>query len=150
VGAALVDFCIAFMALLVLMAWYRIMPTLHMLMVPVLIAMVTSAGLGIGTLLAALTVAYRDFKYVLPFLMQIWLFATPTVYMDIPDVVTTKTHILLMINPMVAIVSSFRAAMLGLPLPWGRLGISAVYCVVAIVVGCLYFRRVEDTFADVI
>ncbi|HUB27986.1 MAG TPA: ABC transporter permease [Tepidisphaeraceae bacterium] len=150
VGAALVDFGIALVALFVLMAWYHIMPTARMFMVLPLIALVTLAALGVGTLLAALTVAYRDFKYVLPFLMQVWLFATPTIYMDVSQTAGPRTHILMLLNPLVSIVSSFRAAMLGEPLPWRHLALASVYCVAAMLIGCLYFRRVEDSFADVI
>ena len=150
VGAALVDFAVAFGVLLVLMVWYRIMPGWQVFLVPVLILVVTLAALGVGTLLAALTVAYRDFKYVVPFLLQIWLFATPSVYMDVSATGSSRTQMLLWINPMVSVIASFRAVMLGQPLQWNHLLVSAAFCAAALIVGCLYFRKVEDSFADLI
>lgn len=85
VGAALVDFAIAFGMLLVLMAYYGVQPGWGLLLVPLLVPVLMFAALGVGTLLAALNVAYRDFKYTIPFLVQIWMFATPTVYMNLPQ-----------------------------------------------------------------
>ncbi|HTL30740.1 MAG TPA: ABC transporter permease [Tepidisphaeraceae bacterium] len=154
VGAAMVDFAIAFSVLLVLMAWYHIMPTMSILLVPVLIVVLALAALGVGTLLAALNVAYRDFKYVLPFMIQIWMFATPTVYMQL----TRETggasfgwgRWLLIANPLTGLIATFRAAVLGNPMP-SRLLVTDVLIVIAIfAIGCLYFRKVEDSFADVI
>ena len=150
VGAALVDFAIAFGVLLVLMLWYRVMPGVQILLVPVLILILTIAALGIGTLLAALTVAYRDFRYVVPFLVQIWLFATPSVYMDVFAAGGSKMQLTLSLNPMVSVIASFRAVMLGQPLHWGHLAFSAAFSILALLAGCLYFRKVEDSFADLI
>jgi lipopolysaccharide transport system permease protein len=150
VGAALVDFAIAFGVLLAMMLWYRIMPGVQILLVPVLILMLLLAALGVGTLLAALTVAYRDFKYVVPFLVQLWLFATPSVYMDVFATDKSSMHWALLVNPMVSVIASFRAVMLGQPLHWGHLLASAVFSMLALVGGCLYFRKCEDSFADLI
>src|SRR5205823_895415 len=80
VGAALVDFCIAFALLLGMLAFYRVMPTAQVVALPLILMMIGITAIGVGTLLAALNVAYRDFKYVIPFMMQIWMFATPTIY----------------------------------------------------------------------
>jgi lipopolysaccharide transport system permease protein len=150
VGAALVDFAIAFGVLLVLMVWYRIMPGLQILLLPVLVLILTLAALGIGTLLGALTVAYRDFKYVVPFLVQLWLYATPSIYLDVFDHTSSNMQLILMINPMVSVIASFRAAMLGQPIHWDHLIVAAVFSVLAMLAGCLYFRKVEDSFADLI
>jgi lipopolysaccharide transport system permease protein len=185
VGAALVDFTIAFGMMVVLMAWYRVVPTLAILLVPAIVMLITLAALGMGTLLAALNVAYRDFRYVIPFLVQLWMFATPTVYMqpaeyaaprqqvtaDVADHAaaaprtaanaTTDTagyqravpdyvHTLMNLNPLVGIIAFFRAAVLGGTLPWVSLGWSALGSAVMFIVGCLYFRHVEDSFADII
>jgi lipopolysaccharide transport system permease protein len=84
VAAAVVDFLIAFLLLAGLMFYYRIVPGWGILLVPLLLALAALAAVGVGSLLAALNVAYRDFKYTIPFLMQIWMFATPTVYMNVP------------------------------------------------------------------
>ena len=85
VGAALVDFAIAFGMMVVLMVWYQVVPTLAILTVPLVVVLIALAAIGVGTMLAALNVAYRDFRYVIPFLVQLWMFATPTVYMQPGD-----------------------------------------------------------------
>ena len=92
VGAALVDFAIAFVMLLALMLYYGIAPGMSLLLVPVLLAITSVAALGIGTLLAALNVSFRDFKYTIPFMVQLWMFATPTVYMQVHDETTPSTQ----------------------------------------------------------
>jgi lipopolysaccharide transport system permease protein len=155
VGAAVVDFCIAFGMLIVLMVFYRLKgapvhPGITLLLVPLIFALIMLAATGVGTLLAALNVAYRDFKYVLPFLVQLWLFATPTVYMQPSAEASAKMQIALAINPLAGLIASFRSAVLGSPVPWNHLALSAVCVVVMFVVGCLYFRKVEDSFADII
>jgi lipopolysaccharide transport system permease protein len=83
VAAAVVDFLVAFLLLLALMVYYGIWPGWGILLFPLLLALAVVAAVGVGTLLAALNVSYRDFKYTIPFLMQIWMFATPTVYMNV-------------------------------------------------------------------
>lgn len=176
VGAALVDFAVAFSLMLVLMVWYQVMPTLQLMLVPVLVVMLLLAGLGIGTMLAAMNVAYRDFKYMIPFLVQLGMFATPTVYMDVNAAVekpaaevanadqtgepvntvatdkaeTSVLRWILELNPMTGIIAAFRGAILGVTIPWASLAVSAVAVVVLFFAGCLYFRRVESTFADII
>src|SRR5438128_6500433 len=112
--------------------------------------MILVAALGVGTLLAALNVAYRDFRYVIPFLIQLWLFATPTVYMQPADGAAGGLHAICTLNPMIALVGAFRAACLGGPIPWAELGVSATAAAAVFLLGCLYFRKVEDSFADVI
>jgi lipopolysaccharide transport system permease protein len=186
VGAALVDFAVAFTLMFVLMVWYRIAPTAQLLLVPVLTAILTLAALGVGTLLAALNVAYRDFRYVIPFLVQLWMFATPSVYMDVNAAVEQKgsrvaasieaadsrrssldhsdpssddppsareastLSRLAALNPMTGVIAAFRSAVLGSPVPWSSIGISAASVVLLFAIGCLYFRRVESSFADII
>jgi lipopolysaccharide transport system permease protein len=151
VGAALVDFCIAFGVLIVMMLGYHIRPTITILYVPVLVVLLSLAALGVGTLLAALNVAYRDFRYVIPFLTQLWMFATPSVYMQPTH--GTGGHLgvakyLLILNPMTGLVASFRAATLAMPIPWHEFLCAACVVMIVFVLGCLYFRRVEDSFAD--
>ncbi len=150
VGAAAVDFLIAFGMLLVLMAYYGVAPGPGMLLVPLVFAVIFLAALGVGTLLAALNVAYRDFRYVIPFLVQLWMFATPTVYMQPPAEARGGIHAVLALNPMTGLIQTFRAACLGGPIPWAQFGV-ATACVAAVcVAGCFYFRKVEDQFADII
>jgi len=150
VGAAVADFCIAFGLLLGMMFWYRVMPGLGLLLVPVLLICFTMAAAGVGTLLAALNVAYRDFRYVVPFMIQLWMFATPTIYMD-PTANGAGTYdYLLIVNPLSPLVAAFRSAVLGGPIPWIPMTIAAGASLAMFLAGCLYFRRVEDTFSDVI
>lgn len=151
VAAAAVDFVISTGLLLVLMAYYRIPPGPSLLLAPVVAAVVALAALGVGTLLAALNVAYRDFRYVIPFLTQVWMFATPTVYLQkggTPSGGLAQT--VLTLNPMAGLVAAFRAAALGGRLPWAQLGIGAAVSAALFVAGCLYFRKVEGAFADII
>ena len=150
VGAAAVDFCIAFGLLLILMLGYGVAPAWSMLFVPVIFVVIAIGAIGFGTLLAALNVKYRDFRYVIPFMVQFWMFATPTVYMQPPADAGGTLHTLLNLNPLTGLIASFRAACLGTPIPWGQFALSAGFVCVVLVAGCLYFRKAEDEFADVI
>jgi lipopolysaccharide transport system permease protein len=149
VGTAGADFFVALGLLAVLMLVYGATWSASLLLVPVLFCLLALAALGVGTLLAALTVAYRDFRYVAPFLVQLWMFATPTVYMQ-PAGGSSGLQTLLAINPMTGLIGAFRAAALGGPIAWEQVGTSALGVVLLLFVGCLYFRRVEDRFADII
>lgn len=150
VGAAVIDFLIAFLLLGVLMAFYRVLPGVGILLVPAIAGLITLTALGLGTLLSALNVAYRDFRYVVPFLVQLGMFATPSVYMDSSARLSPSWQAILSLNPMTPLIDAFRGAVLGGPIPWFPLGIAAVVIVGLFVAGCLYFRRVEDGFADLI
>jgi lipopolysaccharide transport system permease protein len=150
VGAAIVDFLIASGLLVGMMVWRGTTPGINILMAPVIFVFIALAAAGVGTLLAALTVAYRDFKYLIPFLVQLWLFATPPVYSRTPADANSIFHALLVINPMSGLISSFRAAMFNEAIPWQLLWPSATFVLVVLLVGCLYFRRVEDSFADIV
>jgi lipopolysaccharide transport system permease protein len=148
VGSFILDFVIAFVVLLVLMFAFGIAPTLSILWVPALTLMAIVTALGIGTFLAAVNVRYRDVKYVVPFLVQLWLFASPVVYTSslIPD----QWRTLYSLNPMAGVVEGFRWAIIGGPRPDDVIVVSAAASVLMLVGGLLYFRRVERTFADVI
>ncbi len=150
VGAAVVDFIVALGLLIGMMAYYRVAPGPGLLLVPAIFGAILLAALGVGTLLAALNVAYRDFRYVIPFLVQLWMFATPTVYMQPKPGSNGWIQVLMAVNPMTSLIAAFRSAALGDPVPWGALGIAAVAVAIVFFVGCFYFRRVEDTFADII
>jgi lipopolysaccharide transport system permease protein len=141
VGAAVVDALVSFLLLVGLMAWYRVAPGAGILLAPLILFMVALAAAGVGTLLAAMNVAYRDVRYVIPFLIQIWMFATPSVYTE---------GRALPLNPMDGLVAAFRAATLGGAMPWERLAIGSALSAALLLVGCFYFRRVEDGFADTI
>lgn len=154
VGAAAVDFVIACGLLLLLMAGYALRgdpvgPGWSIFLAPVVFVFIALAAAGFGTLLAALNVKYRDFRYVIPFLVQFWMFATPTVYMQVPAG-AGGMYELLNLNPLTGLVATFRAACLGTPIPWVQFGLSATFVTVVFAVGCLYFRKAESDFADLI
>jgi len=113
VGAAIVDFVIALVLLLGLMLWYGVTPTAGLLVVPLVMGCLLLAATGVGTAIAALNVAYRDFRYLVPFLLQMWMFATPTIYMDPAANGAGRLTSLLALNPLAPLVSTFRAATVG-------------------------------------
>lgn len=149
VGAAVVDFVVAFGVLLVLMACYGAVPSLSILLAPLLFLGLVVAALGVGILLSALTVAYRDFRYVVGFLIQLWMFATPCIYIN-PAILGPNGQTWLPFNPAYGLILNFRQAMLGRPLDAYSLSVSASVSVVLLIVGCIYYRRVERSFADII
>jgi lipopolysaccharide transport system permease protein len=108
------------------------------------------AAAGVGAMLAALNVAYRDFRYVIPFLVQLWMFATPAVYMQSEGAVSGTWSALLPLNPAYGLIANFRAAVLGGTIDAYSLAISLAVSAALFVAGSLYFRRVEQSFADVI
>lgn len=150
VAAGLVDFAIALGLLVVLMPFYGVLPGWGFLVVPLLILGLVVAALGIGTLLAALTVSYRDFRYVVPFMVQIWMFATPSIYLQADTTISSHWRALLPLNPAYGLIANFRQAVLGgTPDPYS-LAVSTVMSLALLLAGCLYFRRVERDFADII
>lgn len=148
VGSWLVDFAIATLILLGLMLYYGIGWTTNLLAAPLLVLAVTFAALGVGTLLAALTVAYRDFRYVIPFLLQFWMFATPIVYPT--TIVPDRWQWILHLNPMAGLVEGFRSAFLGRAFDVPAIAISVTAAIVLFVVGVAYFEKVERRFADIV
>ena len=148
VGGLLVDFAISFAVMVAMMIWYQVTPTVNLLMLPVLVFGTILAALGAGTFLSALAVAYRDVRHAIPFLVQIWLFASPVAYpfKVIPD----GLKLVYALNPMAGIISGFRSAMLGEPFFWPAIAISFAVSMVLFVVGALYFRRIERRFADIV
>jgi len=148
--AGVVDFVIAFAVLLVMMLFYGIIPTLNIIWLPVFVLLTLITALGISLWLSALNVAYRDVKYVIPFLTQIWLFATPIAYSS--SLLSEQWwRNVYAINPMVGVVEGFRWALLGTNTqPGGMALVSAVASVLLLVSGAYYFRRMEKTFADIV
>jgi lipopolysaccharide transport system permease protein len=149
IGVAAVDFAIAFGMLFVLLFYYGVGLSLSFLLAPLMVLGLAAAALGVGTLLAALTVAYRDFRYVVPFMVQLWLFATPAVYMD-ASVAGPRWEWVLPLNPAHGFILNFRRAVLGEALDPYSLFVSLGVTIVLLLVSCFYFRRVERTFADII
>ena len=148
VGVCIVDFLVASIVLLAMMLFYRVGWTLNLLMAPVLLLIIVFTALGIGTCLTALTVAYRDFRYVVSFVVQLWMFVTPVVYPA--SLVPTQWRWLLHLNPMWALIEGFRASFLGRPFDFLGLAVSAAMAVCLFLAGLAYFARVERQFADII
>jgi lipopolysaccharide transport system permease protein len=147
--APLVDFCIAFLMLGVLMVWYGVAPTRAVVVLPLLVVLALTTALGVGIWLASLNVRYRDFKYVVPFLSQFWLFATPVAYAT--TLIPRQWWVLYGLNPMASVVEGFRWALLNTAAPpLGMLAVSGGVAGAALLSGLLYFQRVERTFADLI
>jgi lipopolysaccharide transport system permease protein len=147
-GYALLDLLVAVPVLLLLMIHYDRLPgTAVLLAVPVLLGILV-CGLGAGVMLSALTVKYRDFRFVMPFLLQLWLFSSPVVYP--PSAVPEKYRDFMALNPMYGLLGALRTALLDAPFDARSLGISALVAVTTSLLGLCYFRRVEDEFADIV
>jgi lipopolysaccharide transport system permease protein len=143
-----VDLLISTGILLLMMLWYGVGWSWNLLAAPLLLMAVVFSALGVGTLLAALTVAYRDFTHITPFLLQIWMYITPVVFPV--SLVPQRWQWLLYLNPMTGLVEGFRAAFLGKSFDIGGLLISFAIAVAMFAVGVAYFERVERRFADII
>jgi len=143
----LIDFAIAQVMLLLMMVWYGHPVGPQMLLLPVFVALAFVASLGVGLWLSALNVEFRDVRYVIPFLTQLWLFCTPILYSS-TAVTTPWKRVLLGLNPMSGVVEGFRWSMLGKPSPGPMLVVSVATVLVMLASGLLYFRRMERTFAD--
>lgn len=149
VAAALVDFAITFIVLAVLMIYYRVSLAWGLLMLPVLIVLLTILALGFGILMATLNVKYRDIKFALPFLIQLWFFASPIIYPT--SLVPERWRWLLALNPMTGIIEGFRTALFGHHgFDWQAIGISAVITFLLLVYATRLFKRMEKTFADIV
>lgn len=147
--AGLVDFAIAFGVLLVMMLAYGVVPTMNLLWLPALVLLSLVTALGVGLWLSALNVQFRDIKHTVPFLVQLWLFATPIAYPS--SLVPEAYRPLLAINPMAGVVEGFRWVLLGTDTAPGLLiGISSITALLMLVSGALYFRRMEKSFADIV
>lgn len=150
VGAAVVDFLISCGLLGVMLLAYGVTPTWQLLAAPLVIAIVGLFALGLGTGFAALNVVFRDFRYVVPFMVQLGMYATPTIYLEPKGDESDTIRLLIQLNPLTSLISAFRAATLGGDIPWAGVGVAGLLSVATFFAGCFYFRRVEDRFADVI
>jgi lipopolysaccharide transport system permease protein len=149
VAACLVDFAITLVVLAVLMVRYGVAPSFSVLLLPALVGILILAALGTGTLLSALTVEYRDFRHIVPFLMQFWMFATPSIYLS-ADMLGPSWSYVLPLNPAYGLIAGFRQTLLGEPLDFYSMAVSGAVSLLLLAAGWLYFRRVERGFADVI
>lgn len=147
--AGLLDFFIAMLVLGGMMVYYQFVPTFQILLFPFLIGLTFFCAVGVGLWLSALNVQYRDIRYVIPFLVQIWMFVSPVIYPA--SLVPEKYQWFLALNPMGGVISAFRSSLLGhLPIDWTLLGISVLIISIILLSGLYYFRKMEKTFADVI
>jgi lipopolysaccharide transport system permease protein len=145
----IIDFAIAFVVLLAMMAFYHIAPTWNVLWLPAFLLLALVTALGVGLWLSAMNVQYRDIRYAVPFLVQFWMFASPVTYSS--SIVPEQWRILYGLNPMAGVIEGFRWALLGTATAPGPIvAASAGAAVILLVSGSFYFRRMEKTFADVV
>ena len=147
---AAVDFMISFSVLIVLMFWYRYFPTWQMLTLPLFLLLGFFAAFGAGLFIASLNVKYRDFKFIIPFVVQLGLYISPVAFST--TLVPEKYQLLYYMNPMVAVIDGFRWAISGGQTAFNpvELMISVVVVTLLCISGAIYFRKTEKTFADVI
>ncbi len=143
-----IDYVIAFVVLAGLMLWFQVPVTFGLVLVPLLVLSVVLAVLGIGILLASLTVCYRDFRYVVPFMLQLWLFMTPVIY-DL-SFVPERYQWLMNLNPMAGTIDAFRAVVLDQPVNYAAWGVSTTVAAITLVIGLFFFAKLERRFADVV
>ncbi len=144
-----VDFALAFLVLLGMMLYFGILPTWNIIWLPLLLLLALVTSLGVGLWLTTLNVQYRDVRYVVPFLTQLWLFATPVAYPS--SLLPEPWRTLYGLNPMVGVVEGFRWALLGTNnTPKPVILASSLAALLLLVSGAMYFRRLEKTFADVV
>jgi lipopolysaccharide transport system permease protein len=145
----LVDFGIALLLLSGLMAWFKTIPTIWALTLPLLIILMMLTAAGLGMWLTSLAIQYRDIKYGMGFGVRLLMYATPVVYPV--SLIPQKYKMLYALNPMVGVIEGFRAALLGThSMPWDMITAGSVTAIVVAVTGALYFRRMERIFADVV
>jgi lipopolysaccharide transport system permease protein len=147
--SGIVDFLLAFVVLLGMMLYYGVLPTVNVLWLPLFLLLALVTSLGVGLWLSALNVEYRDVRYVVPFLTQFWLFATPIAYPS--SLLAEPWRTVYGLNPMVGVVEGFRWALLGTDTaPGPIIAVSSAAALLILVGGAFYFRRMEKTFADVV
>lgn len=149
VAAVLLDFLVSLIVMMALLAYYRVAPTANLTAIPVLLAVTFVAAVGVSLALSALNVYYRDFVHVLPFLVQIWMYASPLVYSArmVPD----EWRGVYMLNPLVGIIGGFRWSLLAhTNFPWLAVSVAAAMSAALLFAGMLIFHRVGRSFADVI
>jgi len=145
----LADFCLSFLILLGMMLWFHVIPTWGMMALPLFLLMALLTALSAGLWLSALNVRYRDIRYTIPFLTQLWMYASPIAYPV--SLIPEKWRLLYSLNPLVGVVEGFRWALLGKESPdFSIMAVSAVVVLVVLLGGLVYFKKMEQTFADVI
>ena len=141
-----VDLAVSFTMLLVLMAWYHVMPTAAVLLLPLYVGLGVATAFAVTLWTSGLSVRYRDARYVLPFIIQIWLFVTPVAYPA--SLVPERWRLLYALNPMASVVEGFRSALLGTASPGSMIVVAVVVVAAALASGAAYFRSVEGSIVD--
>jgi len=148
VVVSLVDFLISFVLLALIMVWYQFWPGVRIISLIVLVPVAVLAATGPGLLISALNVKYRDFRYIIPFIVQLGVYISPVGFSS--DLVPARWRLVYSLNPLVGVIDAFRWAITGAPLYVPSLVISGVTILLMLVLGVWYFRRTERTFADII
>jgi lipopolysaccharide transport system permease protein len=149
VASPLVDFSWAFFLLLIMMAWYEITPTWGIVALPGFLLLALLTALAVGLWLSALNVRYRDIRHTIPFLVQIWMYASPVAYSL--NLVPEGWRVVYALNPLVGVIEGFRWALLGKDIPaFGVMIVSMSVVVLLLLGGMVFFQRMERTFADII
>ena len=143
---SLVDFAITFVIMLFMMAWFKFLPGWQIILLPVFILLAFVCAFGIGLFLTALNVKYRDFRYIIPFIIQFGLYITPVGFSS--ALITEKWKTLYSLNPMVGVIDGFRFCLLGDTMHWQSLINSIIISLFFLFLGIYYFRKMEKTFAD--
>lgn len=147
--AGLIDLAIGSVVLVGMLIYYRVTPTWKLLLWPVLVVMLVALAVALGMLLSALNVQYRDVKYAVPFLLQLWLFATPIIYPT--SMIPARWAWLMSINPLSGLIENFRSVWAPeRAVDWSALGMSASVTAVVFALSALYFSRAEEVFSDII
>lgn len=147
--AGVVDFALSFVVLLGLMAFYGIAPTINLLWMPLFLLLALVTSLAVGLWMSALNVKYRDVRYIVPFIIQVWMFSTPIVYPS--SLLPASWRTIYGLNPMVGVVEGFRWALLGTnTLPGFMIVVSAAAALLILIGGAFYFRHMEKSFADIV
>lgn len=146
--AKLVDFSISLLVLVAVMVYYKVIPTTNILLLPLFIVMMISIPAGIGFWLSSLAIRYRDVKFAMPFVIRMLIYSAPILYSaaEIPEAYRFAYSF----NPIVGVIEGFRACLLGSPIPWEFIIPGLVTCIVLVVSGAMYFRRMERIVVDVI
>jgi lipopolysaccharide transport system permease protein len=148
IGVTVVDFVVASSVMLAMMVFYGVGWSVNLLMAPMLIISLVFIAFGVGTILCALMVAYRDIRYIVPFIMQLWMFVTPVVYSA--ELVPARWRWLLYFNPMTGVIEGFRATFLSKAFNFAAFGLSTFVAILIFLAAVAYFERLERSFADVI
>jgi lipopolysaccharide transport system permease protein len=143
---SLVDFAISFLILIVMMFWYQYIPSWHIIFLPVFILQAFLCAFGVGLYLTAVNVKYRDFRYIIPFIIQFGLYITPVGFSS--SVIGDQWKLLYSLNPMVGVIDGFRWCILGDPMHWSSFIFSSIVILIFLFIGVKHFRSMEKSFAD--